>query len=169
MKKQKKLLLQRGIFLFIIFVSLGVILVTEKAHTLMMPKINKKIENHINKNYLDIKESIKLENLTYKNSNYSLKVTDPKNKYHYFYIYYENNKIKDTFKVDFEEAKPLMNHLKEKLEKEILEKTNTNTKIEIIASLNQFTKVIQEQIIKEENLLELKFYTLEKEIIIDNW
>ena len=62
-----------------------------------------------------------------------------------------------------------MNHLKENLEKEILERTKTNTKVEIIANLNQFTTSTQDRLLKEENLLELKFYTLEKEILIDNW
>lgn len=169
MKKQNKLLIQRGMFLFIIFVLLGIIIVTEKAHTFMIPRINKKIENYINNNYLDIKESLKIDDLIYNNSNYSLKITDSKNKYHYFYIYYENNKIKDTYKEDFKEGKPLMNHLKKNLEKEILERTKTNTKVEIIANLNQFTTSTQDRLLKEENLLELKFYTLEKEIIMDNW
>ena len=169
MKKQKKLLIQRGIFLFIIFVSLGVIVVTEKASSFMIPRIQKKINTYINNNYNDLKETITTNDLKYNNSKYTLKITDKNNKYHYFYIYYQNKKIKDTYKNDYLEGKPLLNHIKEILEQEILNKTNTNTNISIITTLNNYTSITQERIIKEDNLLELKFYNLEKEELISNW
>lgn len=169
MNKQKKLLIQRTIFLFIVFVSLGVIIVTEKAGTIMIPKINKKITTYINDNYSDIKDTIKRSKLTYKNTKYTTKITNNTNKNHYFYIYYQNKKIKDTYKKDYLEGKNLLTHIKKKLEKEILKETNTNVKVKIISKLNEYTSTVQERLLKEEDLLNLKFYNIEKELLIENW
>ncbi len=135
----------------------------------MIPRINKKIDEYIEKNYKDNKNDFLKSDLTYKATKYTMKITNKNNKNHYFYIYYQNKKIKDTYKIDYLEGKTLLKHIKSKLEKEVLEKTKTNVTVEIISKLNDYTSSVKERIIKEDHLLELPFYTLEKELLIDIW
>ena len=167
MNKQKKLTLQRGIFVFIVFVALGVIVVTEKFGSIMIPKITKKMNSYINENYKNI--NLKTNEVTFKNTTYTMKVESKENKHHYFYIKYYNRKITDTYKKDYVEGKKILTHIKNKLKDEINTKTNTNCDIEITSTLDKYTELVQEKIIKEDNLLELKFYIIKKELVIDKW
>ena len=167
MNKQKKLSLERGIFAFIVFVLLGVIVVTEKFGNIMIPKVTKKMNNYIEEKYkkLDIKTNV----VTFKNTTYTMKVESKENKHHYFYINYFNRKITDTYKKDYVEGKNLLNHIKKELKKEINDKTNTICDIEITSTLDKYTEQVQERIIKEDNLLELKFFIVKKELLIKDW
>lgn len=167
MNKQKKLLLERGIFVFIVFVLLGVIIVTEKFGSVMIPKITKKMDNYIENKYKNL--NLKTNKVTFKNTTYTMKVESKENSHHYFYIKYYNRKITDTYKKDYIEGKNLLNYIKNKLEKEINAKTNTNCDIEITSTLDKYTDIVKNKIIKEDNLLELKFYIVKKELIIDKW
>ena len=167
MNKQKKLSFERGIFVFIVFVLLGVIVVTEKFGNIMIPKATKKINNYIQENYKDL--DIKTNDVTFKNTTYTMKVESYENKHHFFYIKYYNRKITDTYEKDYKEGKNLLNHIKKKLIKEINKKTTTNCDIEITSTLDKYTDIVQEKIIKEDNLLELKFYIIKKELVIDKW
>lgn len=167
MNKQKKLLLERSIFILIVFVALGVIVITEKFGNIMIPKASKKINTYVDEKYKDL--NLKTNDVTFKNTTYTMKVESKENKNHYFYINYYNRKITDTYKKDYVEGKNLLNYLKKKLKKEINNKTNTNCDIEITSTLDKYTDLVQEKIIKEDNLLELKFYIIKKELVIDKW
>lgn len=167
MNKQKKLLLERSIFILIVFVALGVIVITEKFGNIMIPKASKKINTYVEEKYKDL--NLKTNDVTFKNTTYTMKVESKENKHHYFYINYYNRKITDTYKKDYVEGKNLLNYLKKKLKKEINNKTNTNCDIEITSTLDKYTELVQEKIIKEDNLLELKFYIIKKELVIDKW
>ena len=167
MDKQKKLVLERGIFVFIVFVVLGIIVFTEKFGGIMIPKVEKKINAYIEEKYKN--NDFKTNEVTYKNTTYTMKVESKKNKNHYFYINYFNRKITDTYKKDYVEGKNLLNHIQKELKTEIRNKTNTNCDIEITSTLDKYTDIVRERIIKEDNLLELKFYIVKNEIIIDNW
>ena len=167
MNKQKKLLLERSIFILIVFVALGVIVITEKFGNIMIPKASKKINTYVEEKYKDL--NLKTNDVTFKNTTYTMKVESKENKNHYFYINYYNRKITDTYKKDYVEGKNLLNYLKKKLKKEINNKTNTNCDIEITSTLDKYTELVQEKIIKEDNLLELKFYIIKKELVIDKW
>ena len=167
MNKQKKLTLQRGIFVFIVFVALGVIVVTEKFGNIMIPKVTKKLNTYIEENYKDL--NLNTNEVTYKNTTYTMKVESKENKHHYFYINYYNKKITDTYKKDYIEGKNLLNYIKKKLKKDINTKTNINCDVEITSTLDKYTNIVREKIIKEDNLLELKFYIIKKELIIDKW
>ena len=169
MKKQRKLVVERGIFVFIVFVLLGVIVLTEKAGGLLIPKATKKINTYIEENYKDIKDDIKTNDVTFKNTTYTMKVESKENPHHYFYINYFNKKITDTYKKDYVEGKNLLTYLKNKMKKDINKTTNTNCEVEITSKLNEYTNIVQERIIKEDNLLELKFFKIKKELIIDDW
>ena len=167
MNKQKKLTLERGVFAFIVFVLLGVIVVTEKFGSIMTPKITKKMHNYIEENYKNL--DLKTNEVTFKNTTYTMKVESKENKHHYFYINYFNRKITDTYKKDYVERKNLLKHIEKKLKKEINNKTNTNCDIEITATLDKYTEIVRERIIKEDNLLELKFFIVKKGLVIDKW
>lgn len=167
MNKQKKLLLERGIFILIVFVLLGVIVITEKFGSIMIPQATKKIETYIENKYKKL--NLKENKVIFKNTTYTMKVESKENKNHYFYINYYNRKITDTYKKDYLEGKNLLTHIKKKLKKEINNKTNTNCDIEITSTLDKYTDLVKEKIIKEDNLLELKFFIIKKELIIDKW
>lgn len=167
MNKQKKLTLERGIFVVIVFVLLGIIVITEKFGNIMIPKATKKINTYIEDKYKNL--NLKTNKVTFKNTTYTMKVESKENKNHYFYINYYNRKITDTYKKDYVEGKNLLTYIKKKLKKEINNKTNTNCDIEITSTLNEYTNIVKERIIKEDNLLELKFFIIKKELIIDNW
>lgn len=169
MNKQKRLMIIRSFFFLIVFVSLGVIVVTEKAGPLLAPRVQEKIEKYIDNNYNDIKNSLNIDNVKYKDSGYTVKATSKYNKNHYFYIYYNKKKITDTYKKDYLNGSTLFSNLEKKLKKEINEKTATTCAIEILSTLDNYTTKVQERIIKEEDLLNLKFYVIKEELIIDNW
>lgn len=169
MKKQNQLLIARGIFFFIVFVSLGVIVVTEKAGGILIPKAEEKMNEYIENNLANIKEEIKLNKITYENTKYTMKVTSKDNNNHFFYITYSNKKITDTYKKDYLQGKNLLEYIKKKLEKQINEKTNISSIVSINSTLDKYTNAVKERIIKEDNLLELKFYTIKKELTIEDW
>ena len=167
MNKQKKLTLERGIFVFIVFVLLGVIVVTEKFGDVMIPRITKKMDTYIEEKYKNL--DLKTNKVTFKNTTYTMKVESKENKNHYFYINYFNRKITDTYQKDYVEGKNLLTHIEKKLKEEITKSTNTNCDIEITSTLDKYTESVQERIIKEDNLLELKFFIVKKELTIDDW
>ena len=169
MKKQKQLLFARNIFLFIIIVAFGVIVFTEKAGSIFLPKAEKKINNYIDKKYKNEKDKFVLGKVTFKNTTYTMKITDKENKNHYFYINYSHKKTKDTYKEDYIEGKTLLTNIKKNLKKEIEKETSTSCEIIILNTLDKYTSTVQNRIIKEDNLKELKFYNLKKEILIKNW
>lgn len=169
MNKQKKLVIERSIFVFIVFVVLGVIVVTEKAGGLLIPKVKDKMTNYIENNYKDIKATIKFNDITYKDHIYTMKVESKENKNHFFYITYSNKKMKDTYDEDFIKGKNLLKHIQKQLKKDIENKTKTKCDIEINSTLDKFTTLVKERLIKENNLLELSFYTIKKDLMIDNW
>ena len=169
MKKQKSLTLGMGIFTFLVIVAFGSIIVTEKASIIMAPRIEKKVEKYINNKYKDVKDKVKISKTTYKNTKFITKITDIKNKNHYFYIYYQNKKITDTYKNDYVEAKPLMNHITKVIKKEIKQKTKKDYTIKMSDTYPNYTTMVQNRLLKEENLSELRCYIIEDELIINKW
>ena len=169
MKKEKRLFWARNVFAFVVFVSLGVIVVTEKAKEVLIPKVQEKMEEYIENTYPDLKEEVNLGKITVSNKVYTMKVSSKKNEDWYFYLTHKNNKITDTYSKDYLEGKTLLDSIQKELEKEITKETNTTPSIEIISSLDHFTEAVKERIVLEENLLELPFFKIKKELIITNW
>ena len=168
MKKEKNLLIARNIFVFFVFIALTLVVISEKGEELVIPKIQKEMEQYLKNTYPEL-ENIKNEEVKYKSNYYQMKVISNKNKNLFFYINRKNKKISDTYQKDYIEGNSLFSYLENKLGKKIQEETNTQVKVNIISTLDQYTTKVQEQIIKEENLLQLKFYIIEIESIIDNW
>ncbi len=169
MNKQKRLTIGMGIFTFIIVVAFGSIILTEKAAVLMIPRIDKRISNYLDKNYKDILNKVTLEDTVYKNTIFEKKITDQRNNNHYFYIKYKDKKITDTYKEDYLDAKPFMQHLSNVIQKEIKKKTNKEYKITMTDSFSNYTTMIQDKLIKEKNLSEVRCYIIEDTLTITNW
>lgn len=169
MSSKNHLLLGQGFLTMILIVSLGLIIVNEKSEDLLINKADKAIDNYLETNYQELLPSIDKEKTQSKNKVYSKKIISKQNKNHYFYIYYDKRKLSDTYTTDFEEGKALLTHINKDLEKEIKSKTNIDCTIQPTTTLNEYSTSVNERIIKEENLLELKFYCIQKELIIENW
>ena len=169
MDKQKRLTISMAIFAFIIFVAFGSIIVTEKAAFIMSPRIEKKITNYLNEKYKDSLNTFTVSKINYKNTKFYAKVTDNQNKNHYFYIYYQNKKVTDTYKKDYIEGKPFLKYLSNVIKKEIKEKTKKDYTIKMSNTYNNYTTMVQEKLIKEDNLSELRCYIIEDDIKIDKW
>ncbi len=167
MKKQKKLLFARNIFFFLIMIAFTVIIMSEKKETILIPKITDKINQYIEENYN--KDNFNLGKVQYNNQKYSMKISSKENKKRYFYIYYSKKKITDTYQEDFIQGKSILSTIQKNIQKEIETKLKNHISVEITTTLDQFTESVQERIIKEDNLLELKIYNIKEEIIISNW
>jgi len=166
-KEQKKLKLQMYIFTVFIFVAFSLIIINEKTSTLMIPKVEERINTYIKENYSSIEPNLNKSKVNYKATKYSMKVTNKLNKNHYFYIYYKDKKITDTYKKDYKEGKTLFKHISKDLEKNINNKIKGSYKITITKKLSDFSKEIQENIINNNNLENLRFYNIEKEFKVD--
>ena len=154
--------------LFII-VAFGLIIINEKKETLIFPKLKTKFQEYINTNYAKINDEVEINDISFQNSRYTAKITNKNNKNHYFYIYYSNRKITDTYKKDYLEGKNLLNFIEEKLKKEVKEKTTIDCNINAVNTLNNYSDEIRTKIINDNNLINLKVYNIEKEIKIDKW
>lgn len=169
MKERNRLTIQMSLLFLIVFVTFGVIIVTEKLSPLKIPKITEKITNYFNSNYKEIVQNTKLNNVEYKNLKYQVKVINKKNNNHYFYIYYENKNISDTYKKDYVEGKSIITYQENLIKKNIKSKTGTNFKVQIPKKLNEYTDSIQEDILNSKNPEQLKIYTIEANITVSKF
>lgn len=162
MNKQNKLTLQMTFFFLFVIVLFGTIVIKEKQNVLFLPKIKKSITNYIASNYKDL--NLIQNKISEKNNVFTMKVTNPINKNHYFYINYSQKKINDTYKTDYFEGKTLLNHLSKKLERKLLEETDKNYIVTFDNTLNNYSSKIQDKLLSED-IKSLKIYTIEKEYI----
>lgn len=169
MNKKNNLVLGRAIFTILIIVAFGTIIMTEKGGEIFSPKIKEKLEKYIDENYSSINSNITKSNVSYNNKEFNMIIHSKQNKNLSFHITYSKGKITDTYKKDYQEGNSLLTYLKEKLQKEVQEKTSEKCSIKPITTLDQYSEKVKEKIIKEEDLLSLKFYYIEKEITINDW
>ncbi len=167
MNSKNSLIIGRGIFLIIVVVSLGLIIMNEKGGALFQQKASQKIEEYIEENFKEL--PIEKGETVFKDNGFITTIKSKKNSHHTFQIQYKNRKITDTFQEDFKEGKTLFQHINKSLEKEIKKRTKIDVKIKEINTLDKYSEKVQERIIKEENLLELKYYYLQKELTIKEW
>lgn len=169
MNTKNKLIFGQALLFLILIVSLGLIVVNEKAEEIFSTTIKRKMHEYIKENYTDLTNNIKENNITYKNTKFKMKVSSLSNKNHYFYIIYDNGKITDTYNTDYIEGASLLSNIKKSIEKEIFIKTNIKYKVNFLNKLNNYNSKVQEKIISEDNLLNLKFYYLSYEFEVKNW
>lgn len=139
----------------------------EKGGEIFKGKISEKLNSYLETNYSNLK--IAKEEIQYNNKEFTQKITSSTNKNLYFYITYKNKEIIDTYKEDYEEGNSLLTYLNKKLEEEIKKRTNIECKVHSINKLNEYSEKVQERLMKEDNLLELKYYYVEKEFTIKEW
>ena len=166
---KNKLIIQRSIFTLAIIIIFGLIIMNEKGGTLFSKKAKKNITEYVEEKYNSEINYLKIKSPTYNKKVFKSKIISKKNKNYYFYVIYHKGKITDTYKKDYLEGKSILNYLDKKLEKEITTKTKKKTTVHPISKLNNFTEQVQERIINEESLLELKYYYIEYELEIEKW
>lgn len=166
---KNRLILERGIFTLLIVTMLGLIVVNEKGGEIFSPKIQKKINTYIDENYSNIKNNIELSPIEYNNKSFKITIISKKNKNHYFNITYNKGNITDTYKIDYKEGKNILKHIENILTKEIYNKTNIKCTPHMTTTLDNYSDKIKERILNEENLIDLKIYYIEKELIIKEW
>ena len=157
---KNNLLFARGLFTLIVIVTFGLIIMNEKGAELFSSQIENKMNQYLDSNYssLDfVKSKIKIDKTLF-----SMKISSKDNKHLYFTVSYQNKNIKDTYEKDYKEGTTLFNYLKEKQQTEIKEKTKEIVKVEPVTTLDQYSESVQKQIKKEDNLLSLGYYYIEK-------
>ena len=169
MKEQEKLTLQMILLFFVIFVFFGVIIVTEKLSPLKIPKVTEKLETYLNDNYKDIIKDVDIGTTEYKKMRYELKISNKKNSNHYFYIYYEDKKITDTYKKDYLEGKTIITYQEKQIKKNIKSKTGSNYEIKILKTLNKYTDNIKEKILESKEPETIKIYNLKANITVNKF
>ena len=168
MNSKNSLLIGRGIFTIILIVAFGLVIMNEKKGDLLKTKVSSKLNSYIETNYNDFNSFVK-EEITYQNDIFTQKIISKKNKKLYFLIKYKNKEITDTYKKDYEEGNTLLTTLNNELSKEVQKQTKEECQVKNITTLDKYSEKIQERIIKEEELLSLKYYYISKELEITNW
>ena len=162
MNEQNKLTIQMAIFFLIVFVSFGTLIIKEKQNILFRPKIENSINEYIANNYngLDLKKS----ELNIENNKFTMKLMNKTNNNLYFYITYSNKKITDTYQKDYIEGNSLLPYLNKKIENKINNLYDTNYKVTITNTLDNYSSQIKEKLLKEDKIENIKIYNLELEI-----
>ena len=169
MHNKNSLLLGQGILMIVIIVAFGLIIINEKSIGLLENKAEKAINEYLESNYQEQITNLNQEKITHKDNVFTKKITSKENKNLYFYVKYTKKELTDTYTEDFEEGKSLLTYLNKKLEKEIKKKTKLSCTVKPTTKLNDYSETVRERIIKEEDLLELKYFYIEKEFKIKDW
>lgn len=164
MKQEKKLMIGMALLFLLVFVIFGSIIATEKLAPFYTKKIEDKFKTYIKKTYPDIEKDINFDKVTYKKNKYQSKVSSKKNKNLYFYLYYQDKKITDNYIQQYIEGSSLLRKLEQDIKREINKKTNIIATITMNKKLNDYTKAIQEKLIEEKNISNLKIYTISLEL-----
>ena len=164
---KNKLIIGRALFTLFVVVAFGLIIMNEKGSEIFSFKVEEKMNEYIETNYSNL--SIIKSSLSYKNNTFTMQVKNKKKNHLSFQINYHNKKITDTYEEDYVEGKSLFNYLNTKLEKEVKEKTNETVTIKETTTLDEYSSTVREKLLAEENLLELKYYYIKKEITVDSF
>lgn len=158
-----KLKLQYSIFFAIVVFIFGVIVINEKLTPYFEKKANQKINDYIEEKYSDL-NNIKKDKTKKINTKYEKILRNKYNNNYYFKITYKNKKITDTYKKDYVEGYTFLKYISKKIEKDIKEKVKKDYEVIIDTKLNDFNQETQNKIIKEEDLLSSKIYSLKIKI-----
>lgn len=160
MKQEKKLIIGMALLFLLVFVTFGSIIANEKLAPFYTEKIEEKFKNYIKENYPDIEKDIILDKVTYKRTKYQSKVHSKKNKHLYFFLYYQDKKITDDYIEQYVKGTSLLKKLEQDIQKEINKKTDVIATVTMNKTLNNYTKAIQEKLIEEKSISNLKVYTI---------
>lgn len=169
MKERKKLTIQMASLFLIIFVVFGVILVDDKLAFLKIPKVTEKIDTYLNEKYSDTLENFKIEDVSYKNLKYERKIISKENDNLYFYVYYQNKNITDSYKEDYLEGNTIITYQENKIQSNIKKITKNTHQIHILNTLDKYTPDLREKIITSTNPESLDIYNLETKIKVSHF
>ncbi|MBR6136930.1 MAG: hypothetical protein IKQ06_02100 [Bacilli bacterium] len=169
MNNKNSLLIGRGIFVIIIIVSFGLIIMNEKGGDLFKVKVEKKFETYLNDNYEDLLNTIKKDKVNYKNNTFTQKIVSKKNKNWYFTLQYKNKEYSDTYQKDYVEGNSILNYLNNKVEKEIKDKYKIDCEVKAITTLDKYSEKVQEALLKEDNIINIRYYYIKKDLLISDW
>ena len=167
MNKQTKLVLERSIFFTFVFVCFGLIIINEKQDLFITKRVEKKLNDYIEKKYNKL--NLDKSPIKYKNTTFTIKLSSKDNINYFFYVKYSNKKITDTYKDDYVKGKSFLKYIEKKLNKEIIKNTSNQCKISINTSFDKMRDIIKERLLNEEDLIHLKIYDIEKDLMIENW
>ncbi len=156
----KKLQMQYAIFYGLILFAFGLIVISQTVPQLLTEKVDKKLNTYLKDNYSDL-SNIKKNKTIFKNNRYEKKITNKDNSNYYFYIYYQDKKITDTYKKDYEEGKNFLKIISTKIENDIYKKINKKYKVTITDKLSSFSDNTKQKLIKEDNLSSQNIYNIE--------
>ena len=148
MNNKNSLLIGRGIFVIIIIVSFGLIIMNENE---------------------DLLNTIKKDKVNYKNNTFTQKIVSKKNKNWYFTLQYKNKEYSDTYQKDYVEGNSILNYLNNKVEKEIKDKYKIDCEVKAITTLDKYSEKVQEALLKEDNIINIRYYYIKKDLLISNW
>lgn len=159
------------LFLFTI-VSFGIIILNEKRHIVILPRVEQKMIDYTKNNYSKIYSDLKKTKTKYNihNKTYYIKYYNILNNNLYFMVKYKNRKITDTYKNDYLEGKTLLTHNEKTLIKNFSnDKKIKNLKIKHTRKLNNYSKLMQDKIINNKDLKKLSIYDISCTINIDKF
>ena len=164
MNEQKKLMLQMGTFFILVFSIFTYIVLNEKKSVILTPKVEKKLLEYIDNNYMEEKTNLNIGKIKYiKNKDkYQIKLTNNTNSNLYFYVSYKNKKISSTYQKDYIEGNSLFTKFNSEYNKNI-----SNSKVSFSKNLNNYPTTISEQIINND-IKSLPIYSVEKELTINS-
>lgn len=161
MQEQKKLTLQMTIFVLIIVVSFSLIILNEKSLPYITDRVDTKFKNYLEKNYETDISDFKITKSIYVDDIYQAKIFFKENENLYFTLTYQDKKITDTYKEDYQEGKTFLNNLSKNLEEELEKKYKYTFKVTSLNTLDSYNDQIRTFILKNNTFKNLKIYTLE--------
>ena len=167
MRKEKRLTIYMSLLFLLVMVVFAVTILNEEKSTILLPRIDKKLNTYLDNNYKELKNKVKTDKTIYKKDTNKLKVISKKNKNLYFFINDKDKNITSTYKTDYLEGKTLLTKISSDLKKEINNKLDYKIDIKINTKLNKFSKKVRKKIISEKNLISFKIYDIYKDVEID--
>ena len=172
MNTQKQLTIGMALLFIFVISFYGIIVINLKSKDFLLPKVEKKINTYIEDTYKDTINDIKIGKTKYNSSKnrYEVKITSKENKNLYFNIYYKNKKFISTYQKDYIEGNSLINFYQNKFLKKLSNsKVYTDTKISFTKSLDKYSSVVKDAIIKDDNVNLLSIYTVKSNVMISSF
>ncbi len=172
MNTQKQLTIGMALLFIFVISFYGIIIINLKSKEFLLPKVEKKINVYIEDSYKDISNDIKIGKTKYNSSKnrYEVKITSKENNNLYFNVYYKNKKFSNTYKEDYVKGNSLIRFYKNKFLKKLsTSKKYTDTKISFTKSLDKYSSVVKDAIIKDDNVNLLSIYTVKSNVMISSF
>lgn len=168
MDTKKQLTLGMGILFFITILFYGIIIINFKSKEFLMPKIDKKLKDYMKTTYKNEYNNLSIGKTDYdiSTNTYFIKVKNKNNKHLYFTVKYKNKKIKDTYNKDYKNGKTLLKHYEKEMSKKLKSKKYQDIEIKFDRTLDNYTKLVQQKLIDNNNISDLSIYSIKLDTTI---